>query len=93
MPVPLDQHGVALLGKESAASEVAHQGLVDRRAIKLEVVDVLGEREPGHGEQVLDGPGLLLVDLGGDRSPMMRWGSCWRLTAVAMISSQAAFMP
>src|SRR5260370_362081 len=27
------------------------------------------------------------------RSPMMRWGSCWRLTAVAMISSKAAFMP
>src|SRR6185436_5653214 len=27
------------------------------------------------------------------RSPTMRWGSCWRLTAVAMISSKAAFMP
>jgi hypothetical protein len=27
------------------------------------------------------------------RSPMMRCGSCWRLTAVAMISSKAAFMP
>src|SRR6202011_2066403 len=27
------------------------------------------------------------------RSPTRRWGSCWRLTAVAMISSKAAFMP
>jgi hypothetical protein len=27
------------------------------------------------------------------RSPTMRWGSRWRLTAVAMISSKAAFMP
>ena len=27
------------------------------------------------------------------RSPTMRWGSCWRFTAVVMISSKAAFMP
>src|SRR6185312_6560588 len=26
------------------------------------------------------------------RSPTMRWGSCWRLTAVAMIPSKAAFI-
>jgi hypothetical protein len=32
-----DQHGVALLGKESAACEIAHQSLIDRRALKLEV--------------------------------------------------------
>ena len=35
---PADQHGVALLGEESAASEVAYQGLVNRRAVELEVV-------------------------------------------------------
>ena len=27
-----DQHGVALLGKEGAAGEIAHERLVDRRA-------------------------------------------------------------
>ena len=27
------------------------------------------------------------------RSPMMCWGSCWRLMAEVMISSKAAFMP
>jgi hypothetical protein len=27
------------------------------------------------------------------RSPMIHWGSCWRLTAVAMTSSKASFMP
>src|SRR5262249_21600149 len=61
---PADQHGVALLGEESAAGEVVHEGLVDRRARELEVVEVLGERELGDAELVLDRARLLLADLG-----------------------------
>jgi hypothetical protein len=47
----------------------------------------------GDGELVLDRARLLLVDLGGQQVAVMRWGSCWRLTAVVMISSKAAFIP
>ena len=35
-----DQDGITLLGKEFAAGKVAHQGLVDRPAFELEVVEV-----------------------------------------------------
>src|SRR5436190_18639552 len=41
---PADQHSVALLGDEAAAGEVVDERLVDRRALELEVVEVLGER-------------------------------------------------
>ena len=82
-----DQHDVALLGDEAAAGEVFDQGLVDGRAGELEVGQVFGEREPGDGELVLDRARLLLADLAVSRSPTTRWGSCWRLTAVAMMSS------
>jgi hypothetical protein len=40
-----DQHGVALLGDEAAAGEVIDQRLVDRCALELEVLKVLGERK------------------------------------------------
>ena len=60
-----DQHSVALLAKECAAREIAHQRLVDRRVCELEVIEVLGERQLGNGELVFDRAGLLLVDLGG----------------------------
>jgi hypothetical protein len=56
---PADQHGIALLGKESAAGEVAHERLIDRRALELEVIEVLGERQLGDGELVLDRARLL----------------------------------
>ena len=59
-----DQHDVALLGEEAAAGEVAHQRLVDRRAVEVEVVDVLGQRQLGDGDLVLDRARLLLGDLG-----------------------------
>ena len=55
-----DQHDVALLGEEAAAGEVADQRLVDRRAVEVEVVDVLGQRQLGDGELVLDRARLLL---------------------------------
>ena len=61
---PADQHGVALLCNEAAASEVVHERLVDRRSLELEVLEVLGERQLGDGELVLDRARLLLADLG-----------------------------
>ena len=59
-----DQHGVALLGDEATTGEVTDERLIDRRALELEVVDVLGKRQLGDGELVLDRARLLLVDLG-----------------------------
>ncbi len=59
-----DQDDVALLGDEAAAGEIAHESLVDRRALEGEVVDVLGQRQLGDGELVLDRARLLLRDLG-----------------------------
>src|SRR5262245_51665885 len=90
---PADQHGIALLGDKAASGELTYERLVDR-ALELEVLEVLGEWQLGDGELVLDRARLLLADLGGvSGSSMMRCGSCCRLTAVAMISSKAAFMP
>ena len=62
-----DQHDVALVGEEVAAGEVAHQGLVDRRAVEGEVVDILGQGQLGDGDLVLDRARLLLGDLGGQQ--------------------------
>ena len=59
-----DEHGVALLGDEAAAGEVANEGLIDRRVLEGEVVEVLGERQLGGGDLILDRPRLLLRDLG-----------------------------
>ncbi|SRR6266851_2967689 len=59
-----DQHGVALLDDEAAGREIADQRLVDRRAGEVEVVDVLGQRQLGDGQLVLDRARLLLGDLG-----------------------------
>src|SRR3979490_2559823 len=59
-----DQHDIALLGDEAAAGEIIDEGLFDRRAVELEVLDVLGEWKLGDGELVFDRAGLLLVDLG-----------------------------
>jgi hypothetical protein len=62
-----DQHDVALLGDEGAAGEIANEGLVDRRVLEGEVVDVLGERQLGDGELILDRARLLLRDLGAQK--------------------------
>ena len=53
-----------MLGDEATAGEIIDECLVDRRAVELEVRDILGERQFGDGELVFDRPGLLLVDLG-----------------------------
>ncbi len=63
-PGATDKDDVALMGEEVAAGEVAHQRLVDRSVLEGEVVDVLGKRQLGDGDLVLDRSGLLLGDLG-----------------------------
>src|SRR5258708_4152872 len=50
---PADQHGVALLGDESAAGKLVDESLVDRGVLELEAVEALGERQLGDGELVL----------------------------------------
>ena len=59
-----DEHGVALLGDEAAAGEIANERLVDRRALEHEVVEVFGERQLGGRDLILDRPRLLFGDLG-----------------------------
>src|SRR5476649_33158 len=59
-----DQNGVTLLGDEAAAGEIIDLGLIDRCAFELEVLKILGKRQLGDGELVLDRAGLLLVNLG-----------------------------
>jgi hypothetical protein len=85
-----------------AAGEVVDERLVDRRALELEDIEVFGERQLGDGELVLDRARLLLADLGLEQIAAqsslrrlrklgcVRCGSCWRLTAVAMISRRQA---
>jgi hypothetical protein len=51
---PADQDNIALLSDEATVGEIAHQTLVDRRAIKLEAVDVLGQRQLRDGQLIFD---------------------------------------
>jgi hypothetical protein len=62
-----DQHGIALLGEKGAARQIADQHLIDRRAGEVEVPDVLGQRQLGNGQLVLDRARLLLGDLGAEQ--------------------------
>ena len=62
-----DHHGVALVGKKAAARQVADQRLVDRRAGEVEPVEILGQRQLGDSQLVLDGTRLLLGDFGGEQ--------------------------
>src|ERR1700726_1762694 len=59
-----NQHGVALLGDEAPTGEIIDQRLVYGGALELDVIKVLGKRQFGDGELVLDRASLLLVDLG-----------------------------
>src|SRR5690606_20387220 len=63
-PGAADQDQVALVFEEAATAQFAHQRLVDRRSIEVELVDLLGEGQPGDGHLVFDRPRLLLADLG-----------------------------
>ncbi len=62
-----DQHGIALLGQEGAARQIADQRFVDRRAGGVELVDVLGQRQLGDRQLVLDRARLFLGDLGAEQ--------------------------
>jgi hypothetical protein len=96
---PADQDTVALLGEKIALSEITHEALIDRRAFKLEVVEVLCQGQLGDPDLVLDRAGLLFADFGLQQIAAqaslrrlrklvcVRGGSCWRLMPVAMISS------
>ena len=87
------QHGVALLCDEAAAGEIVDERLVDRRTFELEVIEVFGSGSLAMVSWYLIERACFSLISALSRSPTMRCGSCWRLTAVAMISSKAAFMP
>ena len=53
-----------MLRDEAASSKITHQGFVDGRAVKVEVVDVLGQREFGDGHLIFDGARLLFGNFG-----------------------------
>jgi hypothetical protein len=44
-----------------------NEGLVDRGSVEGEVGDILGERQLGDGDLILDRTSLLLGDLGGEQ--------------------------
>ena len=103
---PADQDGVALMGDEVAAGEIPHQRLVDRRIVEDKIVDVPSQRQLGRDPMRSGSHGnpsmaiWYLIDRACfseisavRRSSTTRCGSCWRSTAVARISSKAAFMP
>jgi hypothetical protein len=57
---PADEDDVVLLGDESAAGQIAHESLVDRRILEGEVFDVFGQRQLGDGELIFDRARLFL---------------------------------
>ncbi len=59
-----DEDEIALLDDEGSAGQVAHESFVDWRVLEGEVLDVLGQRQLGDGELILDRARLLLGDLG-----------------------------
>ena len=75
---PADQHDVALLGEEGAAGEVIDERLVDRRALELEVGEVLRQRQLGDGEleDSIERACFSLISA-LSRSPTTRCGSCY----------------
>src|SRR5262249_19850241 len=88
-----DQHGITLLGDEVAAGEVAHKRFVNRRILEPGVVESLASGSLAMVSWYLIERACFSFTSAVSRSPTMRCGSCWRLPAVAMISSKAAFMP
>jgi len=59
-----DQHDIPLLVEEGASRELLDQLTVDRRARKVEVGELLGERQLGNAHLVVDRSCLLGSDLG-----------------------------
>jgi hypothetical protein len=62
-PGPAHEDDIALMGDEVAARQVVHERLVGRRTVEDEVADILGERQLGDGDLVLDRARLLFSDL------------------------------
>jgi hypothetical protein len=60
-----DQNQVAFMSQEVAAGAFPDQHLVGASGGKLEVFQVLGQRQLGDRHLILDRAGLLLGDLGG----------------------------
>jgi hypothetical protein len=59
-----DQHDIALMLEEFSTSEIAHQRLIDRGVVEVELVDLLGQWQLGDRHLVFDRACLLLADLG-----------------------------
>jgi hypothetical protein len=49
-----DKDHVALLGDKITAGEIAHQALIERRAVEEEVVGILGEGQLGDRQLIFD---------------------------------------
>src|SRR6266436_361667 len=62
-----DQHCIALFSQKGAARQIADQRLIDRCASKVEVRDVLGQRQLGDSQLIFDRARLLLGDLGAEQ--------------------------
>jgi hypothetical protein len=75
VPVPPINTALRLFGEKGAARQIADQRLVDRRAGEVKVVDVLGQRQLGDSQLVLDRARLLL----GDLSAQEIADNAWRL--------------
>jgi hypothetical protein len=58
------ENNIALIGNKGSGGQVADKAFIDGRVGKVEVVDILGERQLGDAELVADGAGLLLGYLG-----------------------------
>jgi hypothetical protein len=81
-----DQHSIALFGQKGAARQIADQRLVDRGTGEMEVVDILGQRQLGDGQLILDRRACSAISA-LSKSPTMRGGSCRRLMPVVITSS------
>src|SRR5436305_1488513 len=82
-----DQHSIALFGQEGAARQIADQRLVDRRAGKVEVADVFGQRQLAMVSWYLIERACFSAISALSRSPTIRGGSCRRLMPVVITSS------
>src|SRR5712672_3258796 len=90
---PADQHGVALLGDEAAAGEVVDEFWLIGVPSNWKSSRSLASGSLAMVSWYLMERACFSLISALSRSPTMRCGSCWRLTAAAMISSKAAFMP
>ena len=61
-----------MLSDESAAGEIVDEGLVDWRAVELEVVEILGERQLGDSSWYLIERACFSLISALSRSPTMR---------------------